>query len=324
MKVIPISARKVYVLSLGAVLLASVYPIYMGVVLLVSYLQHGGIDMADYPRYIIPYTPICISLIVCVAVLPLVFILCKKYTLLVVSILGAGLFLGAEALFEQVVVFTDYSSKMNIATWQLLSCFQTPRAEASLWDSLSLKYDPAFRVHFYAIALLIVLTVLGVICGFYKMALTQNHEKKRLLVVQLVSVVVFVGLCILACFTAFFRTGEVDLSPLSAFLMIVFFLIFGITAGVYTGTWLYGKKKWLSIVIPSVVAMPLTVVMYIGEMLMLGWSLFRYGRELFIFSPIGSCPLAPIDFVVVLLAGAITYFMCSALCNTDRVSSDAS
>ena len=308
---IPISVRKIYLLSLGAVLLVSIYPIYMGAVLLASCLQHGGIDMADYPRYIIPYTPICISLIVCVVSLPLVFRLCPKHALPVVSILGVSLFLGAETLFEQVIVFTDYSSKMDIATWQLLSCFQTPRAEVSLWDSLSLKYDPAFKVHFYAIALLIVLTILGVICGFYKMALTQNHEKKRPLVVQLVSVVVFIGLCILACFTAFFRTGEIDLSPLSAFLMIIFFLIFGITAGVYTGTWLYGKKKWLSIVIPSVVAMALTVVMYIGEMVMLGWSLFRYGKEMFIFSPIGSCPLAPIDFVVILLSGAITYLICS-------------
>ena len=317
------SAKKVYVLSLGAVLLASAYPLYMGAVLLVSYLQHGGIDMADYPRYIIPYTPVCISLIVCVALLPLVFRLCKKYALLVVSILGVGLFLGAETLFEQVVVFTDYSSKLDIVTWQLLSCFQTPRAESSLWNSLSLKYDPAFRVHFYAIALLIVLTVLGVIYGFYKMALTQNHGRKNPLVVQLVSVIVFIGLCILACFTAFFRTGEISLSPLSAFLMIVFFLVFGITAGVYTGTWLHGKRKWLSIAIPSIVAMAVTVVMYIGEMLMLGWSLFRYGRDLFIFSPIGSCPLAPIDFVVILLSGATTYFICSALCNGVKVGPDA-
>ena len=320
MEAIPISTRKVYMLSLGAVLLASVYPLYMGVVLLVSYVQHGGIDMADYPRYIIPYTPICISLIVCVVLLPLVFRLCKNYALLIVSIMGVGLFLGAEMLFEQVVVFTDYSSKLNIVTWQLLSCFQTPRAESSLWDSLSLKYDPAFRVHFYAIALLIVVTVIGVIYGFYKMAYTQNHERKRPLIAQLVSVVVFVGLCILACFTAFFRTGEINLSPLSAFLMIVFFLIFGITAGVYTGTWLHGKRKCLSIVIPSVVAMAFTVVMYIGEMVMLGWNLFRYGRELFIFSPLGSCPLAPIDLVVILLSGAITYAICSMLRDTEKVS----
>jgi len=309
MKKLSITSKQCYLFSLGAVLLASIYPIYMGVVLLISYLQNGGIDMADYPRYIIPYTPICISLIICVSLLPFIYKLCKKYTLLFASILGAGLFLVTEILFEQVAVFTDYSSKMEIGTWQLLSCLMTPRAEISLWNSLSLKYNPAFRVHFYAIALLIVLSVVGVIYGFYKMTYTRNFEIKKPLITQLISVVIFIGLCILACFTAFFRTGEIDLSPLSAFLMIVFFLIFGITAGVYTGTWLYGKRKLLSIIIPSVIAMLVTVVMYIGEMVMLGWNLFRYGRGLFVFNSIGSCPLAPIDFVVIALSGIITCFV---------------
>ena len=301
----------VYFISLGAVLLASAYPIYMGIVLLVSYMQNGGIDMADYPRYIIPYTPICISLIISVSLLPLIFKMCKKYTLLAISVLGTVLFLGTEILFEQVAVFTDYSTKMELGTWQLLSCIMTPQAEISLWNSLSLKYNPAFRVHFYAIALLIVLAVLGVVYGFLKMAYTRNYEKKRPLIAQLVSIVVFIGLCILACFTAFFRTGEMDLSPLSAFLMIVFFLVFGVTAGVYTGTWLYGKRKRMSIVIPSVFAAAITVVVYIGEMVMLDWDLFRYGRASFVFNAIGFCPLAPIDFAVILSSGAITYLLLS-------------
>jgi len=304
-----ITQKRCYFISLGAVLLASIYPIYMGAVLLVSYVQNGGIDMADYPRYIIPYTPVCVSLIICVALLPLIFKLCKKFALPVLSALGVGLFLGAEILFEQVAVFTGYSSKMEIGTWQLLSCFVTPRAEISLWNSLSMKYDPAFKVHFYAISILIVLSVISVIYGFYKMAHTQNLERKRPLIAQLVSVIAFIGLCIMACFTSFFRTGEIDLSPLSAFLMIIFFLIFGITAGVYSGTWLYGKKKLLSLVIPCITAMVVTVVMYIGEMVMLGWDLFRYGRGLFIFNPIGACPLAPIDFAVIILSGASTYLI---------------
>ena len=142
--------------------------------------------------------------------------------------------------------------------------------EISLWNSLSMKYDPMFRVHFYAIALLIVLAVIGIIYGFFKMAYTQNFERKKPLFVQMVSTAAFIGLCITACFTSFFRTGEINLSPLPSFLMITFFLIFGVTAGVYTGTWLYGKKKFLSFVIPSITAVAVTVVMYIGEMVMLG------------------------------------------------------
>ncbi|MCL2814514.1 MAG: hypothetical protein FWD23_07930, partial [Oscillospiraceae bacterium] len=116
------SAKKVYLISLGVVLAASLYPIYMGAVMLSAYIQNKGIDVADYPSYIIPYTPICIAVIICTALLPLVFKLCKKIALLVLSALGIILFLGAEVSFEQIAVFTDVSSKMKIETWQMLSC----------------------------------------------------------------------------------------------------------------------------------------------------------------------------------------------------------
>ena len=65
------SSKKVWLLSLGIILSASVYPIYMGIVMILSFIQNGGIDVADYPRYIIPYTPICIALIICTVLLPI-------------------------------------------------------------------------------------------------------------------------------------------------------------------------------------------------------------------------------------------------------------
>ncbi|MCL2815709.1 MAG: hypothetical protein FWD23_14020 [Oscillospiraceae bacterium] len=60
-----------YLISLGAVLLTSVYPIYMGVIMLTAYLRDGDVNATDYPKYIIPYTPVSIALIICVALLPL-------------------------------------------------------------------------------------------------------------------------------------------------------------------------------------------------------------------------------------------------------------
>ena len=65
------TTKKTYAFSLCAVLLASVYPLYMGEVMIFAYIQNGGIDVADYPSYIIPYTPICIALILCTTFLPL-------------------------------------------------------------------------------------------------------------------------------------------------------------------------------------------------------------------------------------------------------------
>ena len=85
-------ARKVYLSSLGVILLASAYPIYMGVVMLAAYLRDGGINATDYPKYIIPYTPVCIALITCTALLPLAFKLCRKFTLPAISLLAILLF----------------------------------------------------------------------------------------------------------------------------------------------------------------------------------------------------------------------------------------
>lgn len=384
---------KVYLISLGAVLIASVYPIYMGAVMLFAYLRDGGVNATDYPKYIIPYTPISIALIVCVALLPLAFKYCKKYVLPVMSVLSIIMFLGAEVTFENVTVFsgtTDFvqsesgdndsglyyfrvvltnesgetetrivtlnktETDQKVEMWQWAMC-ALPTSNINEWsqkriveesitdgividiqkiseeqateewsaeeslteqnlfkNALITKYSPMFKLHFYMISIIIVLAVLGVAYGFYRMSLDPEYKKKKPLVVQLVSVVVFIGLCIFACFTAFFRTGEIVVSPISALLMTVFFLVFGITAGVYTGTWLYGKRRLFSMIIPAFIASATTVVMYIGEMVMMNRNLYRFGEGV-LFDPIGACPLAPIDLAVILASGAVTFLILSLI-----------
>jgi hypothetical protein len=330
---------KVYFISLGAVLLASVYPIYMGIFMLAAYLRNGGINAADYPKYIIPYTPICIALIACVALFPFVFKLCKKYALPAISVLAVLLYLGAELTFEKVTVFSETTqmaeeneewSPDTIETWQWYMCIapplnwpgwekeappsqleqdtQTEYVPATVLSKnpLITEYSPVFKLHFYMISIIIILAILGVTYGFYKASLDQSYRKIKPLIVQLIAVLAFIGLCILACFTAFFRTGEIVISPISAILMTIFFLIFGITAGVYTGTWLYGKRKLFSMIIPSIVATVITIAMYTGEMVMMNWNLYRFGEGV-IFKPIGACPLALVDILVIILSGAITY-----------------
>ena len=389
-----------YLVSLGAVLLVSIYPIYMGIIILTAYLRDGGVNAIDYPKYIIPYTPISIVLIICVALLPVAFKYCKKCTLPVLSLLAILLFLGTEMTFEKVTVFSGTTevaqsessggeevsanedsalyyfrvvltnengetetrivtlnkaeTDQTIETWQWVMCAmppdnyaelsqkrlvaesitngevidiqkiseeqitEEPAAEETLAEhklfknALITEYSPVFKLHFYMISIIIVLAALGVAYGFYKMSRDPEYKKKKPLVVQLMSVIIFVGLCIFACFTAFFRTGEIVISPISAFLMTVFFLVFGITAGVYTGTWFYGKRKLFSIIIPAFIATAITVVMYIGEMLMMNWNLYRFGEGM-LFDPVGVCPLAPIDLAVILASGAITYLILSLI-----------
>jgi len=302
------TTKKVYQISLYCILLVSIYPVYMGIVMLWGHIKNGGVAAADYPSYIIPYTPIAVALIICAALLPLFYRKCKKLTLPALTALGAAVFLLAEISFERIAVFTDLSHKVNVEIWQLLSCIATPQVKRSVWDSLSIRYNPLFKIHFYAISLLIITAVIGIIYGFYKMADTQNFKKKKPLTAQLVCVIIFIGFCLLACFTAFFRTGSIQISPLSAVLMTVFFLVFGITAGIYAGTWLYNKRKLYSIMVPSVIAMAVTLVMYIGEMAMMNWTLFLMGSG-FLFDKISGIPFSLFDILTILLSGIITYFI---------------
>jgi len=287
----------------------------MGTIVLWAYIQNGGIDATNYPTYVIPYTPISIAVIVCTALLPLVYKWCKKYTLPVLSALGAALFLVTQTVFEQIPVFADVipvSPSTNVVTWQMLLCVMTWEIENVIWDPVHLSYNPAFKIHFYAIALLAVLAVIGVIYGFYKMAATKNIARKKPLIAQLIAVAVYIGLCILASFTSFFRTGDINLSPTSAFLMTAFFTVFGVTAGTYAGTWLYGKRKLFSVIIPSVIAMLVTIIMYIGEMVMMDQGFFLRGHGL-LFNAIGDLPLSVFDIITIVISGIITYFILTVI-----------
>ena len=91
--------------------------------------------------------------------------------------------------------------------------------------------------------------------------------------------------------------------------MATFFVILGATAGIYTGTVLIGRKKALSILIPAVTASLVTLIMYLGEMFLLSFHLYRLGTGLF-FEPIPLIVLAPADIGIILLSGLVTGTVC--------------
>ncbi len=309
--------RNFYLLSLVIVALASIYPIYMGAVTLVNYLQNGSVSAADYKKYIIPYTPICIGIIVSTTLMPILFRLCKRYALIAASLLGSILFFAAEMGFEQIKVVEGYT-QMPIQSWQAAQCMATPEVLRSIGNPIFAENNPAFKVHFYIIAIVIIITVLNVIYGFSKMLIDKDFGEKRPLIAQTVSVVVFVGLCILACFTAFYRNGTINISPLSASLMAVFFMVYGVTVGIYCVSIFYGKSTLLAKIIPSMAASLTTLVMYIGELMLMGGALFKYGTGLF-FEPIGSIPFSIADIVITLSSGIITYIIMHFLNSTKSI-----
>ena len=87
--------------------------------------------------------------------------------------------------------------------------------------------------------------------------------------------------------------------------MTAFFLLFGITVGIYVVSFTMNKRKLFSVLLPSLCASFVTLVMYIGEMVLLDGNLYRFGDG-FLFDALPCIVLSPFDIVVILLSGAIT------------------
>lgn len=287
---------------------ASAYPIYMGFSVIRDMALYGTVYKENFPKYIIPYTPIAIAIIAAAALMPLLIRKIEKYAVPAASAVSAAVFFIAELLFESKVTVTG-TGVANLESWQMFMCYVPPEYyETRTWTAIDVligDYSPAFKLHFYLISLLLIAAIIGCIYGFAKMVKNKDNSMLASLVTQSICTAVFLGLCIFACFTAFYRDGEITVSPLSAFLMSLFFVMMGITAGAYAGSFLIGKRRTLSVLTPSVIASAVTLAMYIGEMILLSGHLYRFGSG-FIFEPLPAIVLAPFDILIILLSGIIT------------------
>ena len=302
------SYKKYYLFTLIGVLIASFYPLYMGVKVAVDMITNGTVLQENYPKYIIPYTPIAVAILLGVL---LMLFLKGRFALLGGSICSLGAFLGTELLLEKCVNITS-DTVVALEDWQMFSCvvpydFRETQSLTPI-DILIGDYDPMFKLHFYLISVVIILSVLNCIYGFGEMVRTHNKKRLKALVLQSVSAVLFLGLCILACFTAFWRDGQIQVSVLSAILMSMFFIVMGVTAGIFVGSFILGRGRLVSVFIPSLVSVVVTMLMYVGELILLQGNLYRFGKGM-IFEGIGSLVVAPVDIAVIILSGAICGFI---------------
>jgi hypothetical protein len=306
-----------WLFSLVAVLAASFYPLLMGVRVVSDMLRDGTVLKENYPKYIIPYTPIAVAVILGVLLLPLFVKLLKRFAVLGGSALSVGVFFGLELLFERKVVVTTAETVTKLEDWQMFMCYQPPGG----WETtvteykthtaveiLMGKYSPAFKLHFYLISIVLILAILNCVYGFAQMILTGDRHRKKALILQSVSAALFLGLCILACFTAFWRDGSIQVLPLSAILMSVFFILLGVTVGFFLGSLLLKKKRMIGLWLPAATAALTTLLMYVGEMILLHGHLYRFGTGLF-FDELPDIVLAPVDLLVILAAGGITLLL---------------
>lgn len=290
-------------------LIASFYPLLMGVRVITDMIFNSTVMKEAYPKYIIPYTPLSIALIVGVAAMPLLLKRLPRLALLLASAAAVAVFFAVEVLFEQKIVVTAAGNAFILEDWQMYMCY-APLEDFShktltAVEILMGNYDPSFKFHFYIISVVLILTVLNCLYGFGQMAHTGEGYRKNALILQSVATGIFLGLCILACFTAFWRDGALRVSPLSALLMTVFFILLGMTVGVYAGSFLLEKGPWLSVCVPAVLASLVTLLMYIGELILLNGHLYILGNGAF-FASIPGIVFAPADLMVILASGAMT------------------
>lgn len=295
--------RIYYILCLAGIVLASLYPLYMGIKILVDYVQFGYVLGENYPKYLIPYTPIGLALVTCVALLPFALQF-KKWGQVGLTALGFCLFLVFELLLEGMVIRNEISQRIPLQDWQLYMCAVVPGSfdEVYIYSVIG-NYSPTFKLHFYAISMLIILTVVNCFYGFGRQIQTGERSRHKALILQSIGCGLFLGLCVLACFTAFFRTGEILVSPLSALLMALFFIMFGLVAGIFTVSFLI-EKRGCSCWVSAVVSALMTGLMYVGEMCLLQGNLYRFGTGWF-FDGLGSLVLAPVDILIILASGVL-------------------
>ena len=303
----------VYCLSAlaGVVALCS-YPIHMGIKVISQMMTTGVIPYEEYPKYVIPYTPMALSLIAGVLLIPVFQKLFKKLDMAAGSVVALTVFFVTELLLEtKVLVKAD--TFVILGSWQMSLCYVPPEEyRTRTWEAVDVLlggYSPLFKLHFYLIAVVVITAFLNFLYGFARMILTGCYARKKALILQAVTAVVFLAMCIWACFTAFYRTGELTVKPVSAVLMGTFFALLGVTAGLFIASLTIGKKRLISTVIPAVASVMVTVLMYIGEMILLNGHLYRFGRGI-LFRGISKIVLAPVDIVIILAAGAVTAVTC--------------
>ena len=315
--------NRYYLLSCIGVLIASYYPLSMGVRVITDMLVNGIVMKENYPKYIIPYTPISVAIIVGVLLMPLFIKIFKRFAFAGGAAVATGIFFGSELLLEQKVVVSTAETVTKLEDWQMYMCYVPPEGwgetvttykTQTAVDILMGDYSPAFKLHFYIISIVLIITILNCLYGFGQMIKSGDKKRCKSLILQSICSLVFLGLCILACFTAFWRDGSIQVSPLSASLMTAFFILLGVTVGVFLGSFLLGKRKLVSIWIPAISASMMTFLMYIAEMFLLNGHLYSFGSGL-LFDGLPSIVFAPIDLLVILLSGCITALVFALLNN---------
>lgn len=317
--------RKFYLLSLAAVIALSAYPLINGFRMAYFSIINGAVEPEYYAKYVVPYAALCLAVLMFAVLQPLLLKL-KRRTL-PLSLLGTySIFFAAEHFIEKIQIHTTGMSLVDTSTlttdpslpaatidiWQASLCIASPLtlgqsiAYASSDRYLYVMSNGTYKIHYYLISLVLISMTSVLIDGIGRSIRESNVLREKSLVMQGLATAALLSLCIFANTTAFFRQSGGIQTPLASVLTSLFFIVLGTAAGIYTGSFLLNKPARLGLAMPVAVSLLAAILMYIGEIAMMNGSLYRFGTGWF-FTGLPGVALAPVDLIVILLAGAVTW-----------------
>ena len=319
--------RNFYFLSIAALAVLSAYPLINGVRMVYLHSANGALEPEQYAKYVVPYAAICVALLLFAALLP-VFMKLKRFAFPAGLISAYGVFFAAERFFETMQIHVTGMTLIDASApaadaaiaaatadiWQASLCAVSPvilgqsLTYASRDKFFYVTGNTAYKIHYYLISLVLITMVGGLLYGIAKMLRDNDMSQKKPVFLRGVSAAALLALCVFANTTAFFRQAAPVQTPPASILTCLFFVILGMAAGVYTGSYLLKKRRRFGIGIPVSVSLFSVILMYIGEIAMMNGNLYRFGTGWF-FDGLSGIVLAPVDTAVVLLSGALTWLI---------------
>ena len=100
--------------------------------------------------------------------------------------------------------------------------------------------------------------------------------------------------------------------------MCVFFILLGLTVGIFAASLTLGKRKSISITLPSLLASLTVLLMYVGEACLLSGHLYLLGSGAF-FEPLVGNFVSLADMLIIIAAGALTALCAAAAQGKSKV-----
>jgi hypothetical protein len=102
-----------------------------------------------------------------------------------------------------------------------------------------------------------------------------------------------------------YRDGAPIQNPTASVLTGAFFVVMGVAVGVTVASLLAGRRTIVSVGWPVILSALTTLGMYVGESILLGGTLYRFGTSWF-FTGLSGLVVAPVDIGIILLTTLLT------------------